>query len=380
MHAQLRPRGLISPLLLFFLTTNLSFIETITIPERDGPSPTSIKPVTHFVGKPEPEPTTINVATTLSKRQLPPEALKELMQSYGGEDVSSVRSATKSSAEAQHSNNTLAKKVDVPPSFFYGEKGLIIRCHTRHFVYNQKPFLDPQFPNFELKHWTDWKAKGSFQRMDDVIRVRQVRCYTCSCTGEGAMVTSDHKYCRGELTIARCILVFACFCTAYLTRPAPIEGADASDYRTALDNIPATVRNHNRHFSYEFNGESLGFDPNTLGPPLPMLMQDDRRNIWQPPLDERYVGRRRPGRPGPDQSIPPLPPLQWDEPPLSPGDEFQPLPFDWGENEPFPDVAWLDRGFEFSMYDGVPDEYGYNYDRIRPEPKDTRPPKPRPTK
>ncbi|KAF3297496.1 hypothetical protein TWF132_005927 [Orbilia oligospora] len=378
MHAQLRPKGLISPLLLFFLTTNLSFIETITIPERDGPSPTAIKPVTHFVGKPEPQPTSINVATTLSKRQLPPEALKELMQSYGGGDVSSVRSATKSS-EAQQ-NNTLAKKVDVPPSFFYSEKGLIVRCHTRHFVYNQKPFLDPQFPNFELKHWTDWKAKGRFQRMDDVIRVRQVRCYTCSCTDEGAMVKSGHKYCTGERTVAQCILVFACFCTAYLTQPAPIEGADASDYRTALDNIPATVRNHNRNFIYEFNGESLGFDPDTLGPPLPMLMQDNRRNIWQPPLAERYVNRRPPGRPRGDQSLPPLPPLQWDEPPFVPGDEFQPLPFDWGENEPVPDVAWRDRGFEFSVYDGVPDENGYHYDGTDPEPKSPPPPKPRPTK
>ncbi|KAF3194239.1 hypothetical protein TWF106_006511 [Orbilia oligospora] len=355
MHAQLRPKGLISPLLLFFLTTNLPFIATITIPEQDRPSPTAIEPVTHFVKKPEPQPTNINVATTLSKRQLPPEALKGLMQSYGGEDVSSIRSATKSS-EAQHNNNTLAKKVDVPPSFFYNEKGLLVRCHTRHFVYNQKPFLDPHFPNFELRHWVDWKAKGSFEKMDSVIRVRQTRCYTCGCTDEGAIVPSGHEYCTGERTVARCILVF--------------------------DNIPATVRNHNRNFRYEFNGESLGFDPDTLGPPLPMLMQEHRKQLWQPVLPGQYDNRRAPGRlkqPKPDQRIPPLPPLQWYEPPWVPGDEFQPLPFDWGENEPVPGVAWHDRGFEFSMYDGVPDENGYDYDRIRPDPKKPPPPKPRPT-
>ncbi|KAK6518034.1 hypothetical protein TWF506_005199 [Arthrobotrys conoides] len=329
MRAQICPIGLILPLLLFFLTLTLPIVET-------SPLISDVKPTTLTAENTEPRTTSAGAVTTLPKRQLPPEALKALMQFHIGEDVS-VRKPAQHASEAENNDQALTKKVYVPPSYFYTEKGLYIRCNSARSVYDRVPYDDPRFPMFSLRHWKDWAGDyGTFEAAEIHIKARQSACQRCRCSDEGALIPSEAGSCVGERTPARCVLMFACYCTARLGQPAPFGGASIADYRAALHAIPTTVKNRNRGYRWSYRTGTLGFDPEDLDP----------IDESAPPLDINPASR-------PDSPWI----LRWDENIEGPGSDFEPTPFDWGED----DVDF--QNYEFSLYDGVPDDYHYNYNR-----------------
>ncbi|RVD85612.1 uncharacterized protein DFL_003929 [Arthrobotrys flagrans] len=315
MHTPFKRIGL---LLLILITITQSFVSTSPLfsDTRDHkPSSTNIKTTTLSTGKPEPQPTNTDATTTPSKRQAPPEALKALMRSFNGGDTP-ARSAqpepnnpeTQNNG-TQHHNGTLTKKIDIPSSFFYSDKGLFIRCNSPRYVYDLVPFESPDFPTLKLKHWTNWKERGDFWSVEEVIKERQWACYSCTCTPNGGLVKNQKRNCASERTVVRCVVLLCCYCTAELLQPEPIEGATVADYQNALQRMPATVRGDNKDYRWLFGGRGIGFDPDTTGPP---------------PLP-----------PGP----PPLPPVRWAGPPLVPGPEFEPAPEevlgeDWEDSVP----------------------------------------------
>ncbi|KAK6518033.1 hypothetical protein TWF506_005198 [Arthrobotrys conoides] len=342
MRAQFFLEGLMLPLLLNFLTLILPFVETSSLfLEEDKPPITDVKPVDVTLTARNAEPQATSAVATVSKRQLPPEALKALMRSHG-EDLSVLR-GPQYSPETEHSNRTLTKKVDVPPSFFYvGE--LFVRCSPPEYVYNREPYEDPEYPQFSLYHWTDWKARGTVEAVRKTIMDRQRICHRCSCSKEGRLIPNKNVQCVSERSAARCVLILSCYCVAELGQPPPLDGASSEDYRAALRQMPETVRNSNRYYRWSFNGESIGFDRDDLEPRPPGRLR--RR-----PKHRSKIPRRR--RPFHEP--------RWSEEMIVPGPEFQSVPYNWPENADGTEPP----NFEFEHYDGVPTDRHYVYDRPR---------------
>ncbi|KAK6497620.1 hypothetical protein TWF481_012025 [Arthrobotrys musiformis] len=150
-------------------------------------------------------------------------------------------------------------KKDVDPTFFYKRNKLIIRCAPPKTVFNISPHDNDL--GFPFDRWPRWKKEyvDKSRALVD-IEVAQAYCRgSCDCD-EGGKITAHQRWknghgCSSQWQADRCILVYACYCTAELVQ-AVVKGNPASieEYQAALNRIPQTVRNDNPGYFWRMGG------------------------------------------------------------------------------------------------------------------------------
>ncbi|KAK6522410.1 hypothetical protein TWF281_002972 [Arthrobotrys megalospora] len=203
-------------------------------------------------------------ASGVSKRQADPEALSRLTQIFGSAGAPVGTPTEPDRPQPHNTDSSLERKATVHPSFFYTSRGLYIRCNSPQFVYDLKPWFDPEFPDItkwdfpEWEHITEDRPAAYY-----LIKARQRFCYMCRCNDEGKIIPHGHRCVKH--TTAYCTLVLACFCTAEMTQPTATDlSATWADYQNGLNAVPLSVKLRNKDYRWAWGGRSLGFTEGSL--------------------------------------------------------------------------------------------------------------------
>ncbi|KAF3289845.1 hypothetical protein TWF970_003593 [Orbilia oligospora] len=177
--------------------------------------------------------------------------------------------AGNTSEPSQNMTETSPKRAgEIPPSFFYKDGKMKVRCNPPDWAYRIPPREVPDM-HITFDDWTDWTLVKHEAAMVH-IRSRQLGCYSCRCDENGGLYGVPLH----ERTKDQPWGLSRCFCTADLVSRVPEDrNLPISVLQEALDSIPDSVQGHNADFTWNYGSGTLRFsqprrylDPDTAEP------------------------------------------------------------------------------------------------------------------
>ncbi|KAF3188190.1 hypothetical protein TWF225_003948 [Orbilia oligospora] len=170
----------------------------------------------------------------------------------------------------------------IPPSFFYKDGVMKVRCNPADWAYRIPPREVPDM-KITFDDWMDWTLV-EYEAALVYIRSRQLGCHACLCDENGGIYgvakknrkNGEHygvtSKCQTQAAANRCSVMM--LCTADLVSRVPEDRTlPISVLQEALDSIPDSIQGHNADFTWNYGGGTLRFsqprrylDPDTAEP------------------------------------------------------------------------------------------------------------------
>ncbi|KAF3204594.1 hypothetical protein TWF679_009794 [Orbilia oligospora] len=201
-----------------------------------------------------------------------------LPQEPGTSNVDIIPKLAGNISEPSHNMTEISPKRagEIPPSFFYKDGHMKVRCNSPDWAYRIPP---REVPNMHITFddWTDWTLV-KYEAAMVHIRSRQLGCYACRCDENGGLYgvpLHDRKKgdpgglsrkCWTQLAANRCSVML-------VSRVPENRNLPISVLQEALDSIPDSVQGHNADFTWNYGSGTLRFsqprrylDPDTAEP------------------------------------------------------------------------------------------------------------------
>ncbi|KAF3149105.1 hypothetical protein TWF569_005182 [Orbilia oligospora] len=176
----------------------------------------------------------------------------------------------------QESEINLKRAGKIPPSFFYKDGVMKVRCNPADWAYRIPPREVPDM-KITFDDWTDWTLV-KYEAAMVYIRSRQLGCHACRCDENGGIYGVAKKNrkkgehygatskCQTQAAANRCSVM-------YVSRVPEDRTLPISVLQEALDSIPDSIQGHNADFTWNYGSGTLRFsqprrylDPDTAEP------------------------------------------------------------------------------------------------------------------